>query len=71
MENKNELTATNLKNALWETLHSVKEGKMDAGQADSIASTAREIIRTSSLQLKIANQSARQVPTDLITFSEK
>lgn len=68
---KKELSATNLKTALWETLNQVKEGKMEPGQADSIASTAREILRTTTVQLKISSQTNRAVPVEVIAFSEK
>jgi len=64
------LTAINLKNALWETLQSVKDNKMDCGQADAIASQAREIIRTTKVQLQISSQSKRPVPTEVIQFNE-
>ncbi len=64
------LNAKNLKNALWETLQAVKNGKIQPGEADSVATQAREIIRTTNTQLKIASQSKRNVPTDLIDFSE-
>ena len=64
------LTAKNLKNVLWETLNQVKEGKMDAGNADSIATQAREIIRLTNTQLKIASQSKRDIPAEIISFSE-
>jgi hypothetical protein len=64
------LTATNLKTVLWETLNKVKDGEMDAGAADSIATQAREIVRTSNLQLQVAKQSKRPIPTDILNFSE-
>jgi len=64
------LSAENLKNTLWETLHQVKSGKMDPGQADSVASQAREILRTTSIQLKVAAQSNRIVSKDVIAFAE-
>ena len=65
------LTATNLKQALWEILNSLKEDEVSAGQADAIASQAREILRTTNVQLRIAAQSKRNVPTTVIDFSEK
>jgi hypothetical protein len=65
-----ELTATNLKNVLWETLNKVKDGEMDAGAADSIASQSREIMRTVNVQLQVARQSKRQIPMEIIDFSE-
>ena len=70
MATTEKLNAKNLKDTLWSTLKSVKNGDMDAGQADSIATQAREIIRTSNLQLRISAQTKRPVPADLITFSE-
>ena len=68
--NKPKLTANNLKNVLWETLQAVRTGKMDAGQADSVASQAREILRTTTVQLKVAAQSNRVVAKDVIDFAE-
>ena len=65
-----ELTATNLKNVLWETLNKVKDGEMDAGAADSIATQSREIMRTINVQLQVARQTKRQVPMEIIDFSE-
>jgi hypothetical protein len=67
MEN---LTGKNLKNILWTTLNEVKEGKMDAGKADAIASQAREIVRTAKVQLQISTLSKREVPAELIAFNE-
>mgnify|MGYP001564135051 CR=1 FL=1 len=67
---KLKLTANNLKNVLWDTLQQVKSGKMDAGQADSVASTAREILRTTTVQLKVAAQTNRTVSKDAVDFAE-
>lgn len=64
------LTATALKNVLWDTLNEVKDGSLDPGNADSIATQAREIIRTTNTQLRISHQTKRPVPTDVINFSE-
>lgn len=66
-----DLTATNLKEALWETLNGLKENTVQAAQADSIATQSREILRTVNTQLRITSQSKRDVPADLINFSEK
>ena len=66
-----ELTATNLKNALWETLNAVKDGGKQPAEADAIASQAREILRTVKVQLQVSNQAKRSVPADVITFAEK
>lgn len=66
-----DLTATNLKDALWETLNDLKGDKIQCGEADAVASQAREILRTTNTQLRIASQANRNVPTTLIDFSEK
>jgi len=66
-----ELNATNLKNALWETLQDIKAGTVQPGQGDAIASQAREILRTVKVQLQVTNQSKRSVPADVIQFAEK
>lgn len=65
------LTATNLKNALWDTLKDIKTGQIQPGQGDAIASQAREILRTVKVQLQVSQQAKRSVPADLISFSEK
>ena len=66
-----DLTANNLKDALWDTLNSVKDGTMQPTQADAIASQAREILRTTNTQLRISAQSKREVSADVINFNEK
>lgn len=66
-----ELNATNLKNALWETLNAIKEGTVQPAQGDAVASQAREILRTVKVQLQVTNQSKRSVPADVIAFAEK
>jgi len=66
-----QLTAKNLKEILWQTLNGVKDGQTQCGQADAIATQAREILRTTNTQLRISQQSKRDVPADVITFSEK
>lgn len=64
------LNAKNLKNALWETLNGVKDGKMQPGQGDAVATQAREILRTTNTQLRITQQAKRQIGSDIIAFSE-
>lgn len=64
------LTATNLKNILWETLNDIRSGKKEPAEADSIAVQSREILRTTSIQLQIARQSKRDLPVEVIAFSE-
>ncbi|NIA72445.1 hypothetical protein HBA54_28050 [Pelagibius litoralis] len=65
------LTAGNLKSALWETLNDLKTGTIQPGQGDAIASQAREILRTTNTQLRIVAQGKRNVPTEVIDFAEK
>ena len=64
------LNAVNLKKALWETLTGLKGGKIQYTDADAIASQAREIIRTTNTQIKIAQASNRGLPKEVINFSE-
>jgi hypothetical protein len=64
------LTASNLKEALWITLNQVKSKKVLPGQADAVASQAREILRTVKVQLQISGQTNRAVPVEVIEFSE-
>lgn len=66
-----ELSATNLKTALWETLNSVKDGSMQAGNADAVAAQAREILRTVKVQLQVTQAAKRSVPLDIVNFAEK
>jgi len=65
-----DLTAQNLKEALWETLNNVKDGIMQPMQADAIASQSREILRTVNTQLRISSQAKRDVSADVIKFAE-
>jgi len=45
-------------------------GKIQYTDADAIAAQAREIIRTTNTQLKIAAATNRGVPKEVISFSE-
>lgn len=64
------LNARNLKETLWETLNSVKAGSMEPAQADSVAAQAREILRTTNIQLKIFHQAHQAVSNELIDFAK-
>ena len=66
-----ELSASNLKDSLWDTLNDLRKGAIQPGQGDAIASQAREILRTVKVQLQVTAQAKRSVPVDVITFSEK
>jgi len=65
------LSAVNLKNALWDTLRAIKDDTMLPAQGDAIAAQAREILRTVKVQLQVAAQSKRNVPTEIIDFVEQ
>lgn len=68
---KDELTASNLKGQLWDTLKELRAGAIQPGQGDAIAAQAREILRTVRTQLMVTAQAKRSVPVEIITFSEK
>lgn len=51
---KTPVDAAQLKEALWETLQAVKEGTVTPTVANSVATQAREILRTVKLELSIS-----------------
>lgn len=53
------LTATNLKNELWETLQDVRSSKVDAKTANAVSGNARGIISTISVELSIAKSKSK------------
>ena len=65
------LTASSLKDILWETLNDVKSEQMLPNRADAIAAQSREILRTIKTQLQVSSQAKRGVPTEIIEFSER
>jgi len=65
-----DLTAKNLKSALWDTLNELREGKRQPAEADAVSTQAREILRTVNTQLRISQISQRNVSSDVINFSE-
>lgn len=65
------LTASGLKNILWETLTDLKHENILPNRADAIAAQSREILRTIKTQLQVAGASKRAVPQDIIEFSER
>lgn len=65
------LSASNLKNALWETLNAIKEDQMQASQGDAIAAQAREILRTVKVQVQISQHTKRSLPLEVVEFAEK
>lgn len=65
------LTASSLKNTLWDTLQDLRVQQIQPGEGDAIACQAREILRTVKVQLQVAAQTNRKVPTEVIDFSEQ
>lgn len=65
------LTASGLKNILWETLTDLKHENIMPNRADAIAAQSREILRTVKVQLQISGQTQRPVPQEIIEFSER
>ena len=65
-----QLSAVNLKEALWSTLNKLRARKLLPGHGDAIAAQAREILRTVKMQLAISGQTNRPVPYEVIEFSE-
>lgn len=63
------LTADSLSNALWDTLHQVKNGVVHPAQADSVASQAREILRTRRTQMSIQKFAQQSASDDLTKFA--
>lgn len=63
------LNAGTLKNQLWETLHDIKSGQMDAAKGDAIASQAREILRTIKTQMHIIDKAHVEVSNELKSFA--
>ena len=65
------LTAKNLKQSLWETLGKLETSTISPGEADAIAVQAREILRTTNVQLRVAAQAKRSIAIGVIEFAEK
>lgn len=65
------LTASSLKDILWETLTDLKHENILPNRADAIAAQSREILRTIKVQLQVAGQAKRGVPQEIIEFSER
>lgn len=66
-----DLTASNLKAQLWDTLKELRSGAIQPGAGDAVAAQAREILRTIRTQLMVTSQAKRSVPVEVISFSEK
>ena len=64
------LNAVNLKKVLWDTLQGVKSGKITPATGDTVASQAREILRTVRTQLQVFSQASESVSAELIDFAK-
>lgn len=64
------MTASSLRDVLWETLNDVRNNDMAANRADAVAAQAREILRTVKTQVSISGATRRQIPRDVIAFAE-
>jgi len=65
-----ELNAKNLKKILWDNLQGIQNGNVQPAQADSMASQAREILKTVKTELEICKQSGKPVSDKLQKFPE-
>ena len=63
------LTASGLKDVLWETLIDLRTDGIQANRADAIAAQAREILRTVKVQLQVAGQAKVPVSAEVIRFA--
>lgn len=63
------LNAVTLKQQLWETLHGIKSGDMDAAKGDAIASQAREILRTIKTQVTIIDKARLEFTNEMKDFA--
>jgi len=66
---KKKLTADNLCEALWDTLHLVKSGTIHPAVADSVAAQGREILRTRRTQMQIQKFAQSAASQDLKDFA--
>ena len=65
------LSASSLKDVLWETLTDLKAENILPNRADAIDAQSREILRTIKVQLQVAGQAKRGVPQEIIDFAER
>lgn len=67
----NKLTASNLKQELWNTLLLVQNQGLAPEQANAVSRASREILQTVKTQIQVANHSKRPLSTEAIDFAEK
>ena len=68
MNNETQLTAKSLKESLWDTLQKLKDGKIDAREANAIAIQSGSIVSIAKLQFTIAKHMEKDLSDDLKTF---
>lgn len=65
------LTASGLKDVLWETLVDLRHENILPNRADAIAAQSREILRTIKTQLQIAGAAKRGISQEIVDFAER
>lgn len=68
---KKKLTSENLKQELWETLHDIRNKKIEANTAQAIASQAREILRAVRLELIASNMTNKKILINFVNGSKQ
>jgi hypothetical protein len=68
--NKNDLTAENLKNALWETLQGVRAKRVSPEIANATAVTSREIMRVVRTELAIQTLAGARPGARMLEFTD-
>lgn len=63
------LNAVTLKDELWDTLLSIKNGSLEAAKGDAVASQAREILRTTNTQLRIMDKARMDISKEMQDFA--
>ncbi len=61
MRTSNKLTATNLRDVLWQTLQGVRLKKVSPQVAGAVARTTSEILRTVKTEISVANHYGEKV----------
>lgn len=65
------LNAEVIKDIAFKNLVKLEEGKGDPEQINAVANQMKVILRTVSVQLKIAKQSGKPVPAQVSAFNEQ
>ena len=65
-----DLNGKALKQVLWETLHDLKQKKIDAKVANSVASQSREIMRVMKMELTVLSMAQKKVTAKMLGFVE-